>query len=156
MEWACCCLDGLLGELGPAGHGAWCCGSLNVSRKRSSRHRAFQKGVSLLRTKSREKVGTVSAGGRPPDRAENADSFCGLIANFYSLKTKNIPAGRLALGDWLGHYRAVIRRAFSNHCRGTVSLRGDLGSVLRFCGLGAGLHTWLFSRLNSFLSTLND
>ena len=28
--------------------------------------------------------------------------FCGLITNFYNLKTKKIPAGRLALGDWLG------------------------------------------------------
>ena len=31
------------------------------SWKRISRHRAFQKGVSLLRTKSRDNVGTVSA-----------------------------------------------------------------------------------------------
>ena len=28
-----------------------------------------------------------------------------LVANFYSLKTKEIPAGRLALDDWLVHYR---------------------------------------------------
>ena len=39
-----------------------------------------------------------------PDRPERVDSFRGLIANFYSLKTKKIPAGRLALGDWLGRY----------------------------------------------------
>ena len=25
-----------------------------------------------------------------------------LVANFYNLKTKKIPAGRVALGDWLG------------------------------------------------------
>ena len=74
-----------------------CRGSPNAGWKRISRHRAFQKGVSLLRTKNREKVGTVSAGGRSPDRAENTDSFHGLIANFYSLKTKKIPAGRWAL-----------------------------------------------------------
>ena len=30
------------------------------------------------------------------------DSFLGLVANFYSLKTKKIPAGRVLLGDWLG------------------------------------------------------
>ena len=29
-------------------------------------------------------------------------TFLGLVANFYSLKTKEIPAGRVALGDWLG------------------------------------------------------
>ena len=58
----------------------------------------------LLRTKSRDNVGTVNAVGRPPDRGGKADSFHELIANFYSLKTKKIPAGRLALGDGLGRY----------------------------------------------------
>ena len=82
-----------------------CWGSLNAGWKRISRHRAFQKGVKLLRTKSKDKVGTVSTVGRPPDRLGKADSFHGLIANFYSFKTKKIPAGRLVLGDWLGHYR---------------------------------------------------
>lgn len=62
----------------------------------------------LLRTKSKDKVGTVSTAGRPPDRLGKANSFHGLIANFYSFKTKKIPAGRLVLGDWLGHYREWI------------------------------------------------
>ena len=69
--------------------------------ERMSRHRVLQKGVSLLRTNSRDKVGTVSSVGRPPDRPGKVDSFHGLIANFYSLKTKKIPAGPLVLGDWL-------------------------------------------------------
>ena len=40
-----------------------------------------------------------------PDRPGRVDSFCELVANFYSHKTKKIPAGRLALGDCLGCYR---------------------------------------------------
>ena len=67
--------------------------------KRVSRHRAFQKGVSLLRTKSRDNVGTTSTVSRPPDRPGRVNSFCGLAVNFYSLKTKKIPAGRLVLGE---------------------------------------------------------
>ena len=67
--------------------------------KRISRHKAFQKGVSLLRTKSKDKVGTA---GQPSDRPGRVNRFCVLIANFYSLKTKKILAKRLALGDWLG------------------------------------------------------
>ena len=42
---------------------------------------------------------TASSGGRPPDRPGKVDSFHGLIANFYSLKTKKIPAGWVVLGD---------------------------------------------------------
>ena len=61
--------------------------------------------MSLLRTKSRDKVGTESTVGEPPDRPERVDGFCGLIANFNSLKPKKMPAGRLVLGDWLGCYR---------------------------------------------------
>ena len=34
-----------------------------------------------------------------------SDTFCGLLANFYSLKAKKIPVGRVASGDWLGCYR---------------------------------------------------
>ena len=52
-------------------------------------------------------MGTASAMGRPPDKPERVDSFYGLVANFYSLKTKQIPAGWLALGDWLGLYRVL-------------------------------------------------
>ena len=36
-----------------------------------------------------------------------------LVADFYSLQTKKIPAGRLALGDWLGQCRVVWVRAKS-------------------------------------------
>ena len=61
-----------------------------------SRHRAFQKGVNLFRTESRDKVGTASTAGA----RERADSFHGLIASFYSIKTKFL------LEDW----RYVIGR----------------------------------------------
>jgi len=44
--------------------------------------------VSLLKTKGRDKAGTVSATGPHPHRPGDADSFHGLIANFYSLKAK--------------------------------------------------------------------
>ena len=47
-------------------------------------------------------MGTASAAGQPPDRPGRVDSFCGLIANFYSLKAKKIPTGKLTLVDWLG------------------------------------------------------
>ena len=39
------------------------------------------------------------------DRPWRVDTFRELIANFYSLKTKKLSAGRLAVGEWLGHYR---------------------------------------------------
>ena len=71
--------------------------------KKLSRDRAFQKGVTLLRKKSRDKVDRVSTAGQPPDRPGRVDSDHEFIANVYSLKKKKIPAGRLALGDWLGH-----------------------------------------------------
>ena len=70
-----------------------------------SRHRAFQKKGRLLRTKSRGNVGTESTVGQPPGRPGRINSFQKLTANFYSLKIKKIPPGRLALGDWLGCYR---------------------------------------------------
>ena len=37
----------------------------------------FQKGVSLLRTKSRANVGTVNTVSRPPDRPGRVNSFVG-------------------------------------------------------------------------------
>ena len=40
--------------------------------------------------------------GQPPERPGRGDTFHGLGANFGSLKTKKIPAGGVALGDWLG------------------------------------------------------
>ena len=49
----------------------------------------------------------MSIAGQPPDRPGRVDSYCELIANFYSLKTKKISAGRLALDDWLGCYRVL-------------------------------------------------
>ena len=72
--------------------------------KRISRHRAFQKGVGL-RTKRRDNEGTANEASRPPDKPGRVDSFHGLRVHFYSLKTKKIPAGRLALGDSLRQYR---------------------------------------------------
>ena len=62
----------------------------------------------MLRTKSSDNVGNGSTAGQPPGRPGRpgrAYSFHGLIVNFYSLKTKKIPAGRLVLGDWLGRHR---------------------------------------------------
>ena len=46
----------------------------------------------LLRTKSRDKVGSVSTSGQPAYRLRKVNSFHGF-------KTKKIPAGRLMLGD---------------------------------------------------------
>ena len=43
---------------------------------------AFQKGVSLLRSKSRDSVDTVSAVNWPPNSHGRADAFRGLVANF--------------------------------------------------------------------------
>ena len=37
---------------------------------------------------------------------------CGLVGNFYSLKTKKIPAKRVALSDCLGCYRVTTGWAF--------------------------------------------
>ena len=48
----------------------------------------------------------------PPDRSGRVNAFCGLVENFYSLKTKKKkknPAGRVALCDWLEYYRVNIR-----------------------------------------------
>ena len=45
-------------------------------------------------------MGTASAVGQPPDRPGRVDHLCELIVNFYSLKTKEVPAGRVVLGDW--------------------------------------------------------
>ena len=61
--------------------------------KRISKYRAFQRGVSLLRTKSRDTVGTASAAGQPPDRQGRADHFRWLVDDFYSLKTKFLLEG---------------------------------------------------------------
>ena len=51
------------GSLPPKLPSLHCSSSLSARWKRISRHRAFQKGVSLLKTKSRERVGPASAAG---------------------------------------------------------------------------------------------
>ena len=66
---------------------------------------SISEGSEFIKKKSRDNEGTASAAGQPPDRPGRVDSFHGLVANFYSLKTKKIPAGRLGLGDRLGRYR---------------------------------------------------
>ena len=83
-----------------------CWGSPSAGWRRISRHRAFQKGVSLLKTRNRDKVGTASA--VPTSWPGRVNNCHGLTANFYSLKTKKIPARRLALDDWLGRHRVLL------------------------------------------------
>ena len=51
-------------------------------------------------------MGAASAGGWPPDRPERV-SFRGLTTSFYSLRTKKIPPGPLAIADCLGRYRVL-------------------------------------------------
>ena len=80
-------------------------------------------------------MGTASTLSRSPDGPRRVDRFRGLIANFYSLKTKKIPAGRLMLGDWLGHYivfpRVEIFAAFGvrrpvSDDQGLLATKGQL------------------------------
>ena len=63
--------------------------------------------MSLLKAKSRNTEGTANATCQPPDRPGRVDTLGGLVANFYSFKTGTNPAGRLALGDWLGCHRVT-------------------------------------------------
>ena len=60
----------------------------------------YQKGMGLLRIKSRENVVAASTEGRgwPPDRLAGVDAFSGLVANFYSLKIKKIPVEGWMIG----------------------------------------------------------
>ena len=74
-------------------------GSLSTGWKKIYRHRAFQKEASSLRTTSKDDVGTASTGGQLLHRPGRVDSFRGLVANFYNLEMKTIPAERLVLGD---------------------------------------------------------
>ena len=75
--------------------------------ERIPRHRVFQKVMSLLRTKSRDNEGTVSTEANlPTDQGETSNQFLWLlnwlfrlVASFCSLKTKEIPTGRVALGE---------------------------------------------------------
>ena len=95
--------------------------------RRISSHRAFQKGGSLSRTKSRDKVGPASAMGGQLLRVEH---FCELIANFYSLKTKKIPGERLALGDWSRCSRVFTEWAsLLNRESGSLFIQGLLATV---------------------------
>ena len=88
----------------------WYCCGLCVGWERIPRHGVFQKVMSLLRTKSKDNEGTVSTEANlPTDQGETSSQFLWLlnwlfrlVANFCSLKTKEIPTGRVALGEWLG------------------------------------------------------
>ena len=42
-----------------------------------------------------------------PGRPGRVNSFHEILADFYSLMTKKIPARTLVSGDWLGHYRVT-------------------------------------------------
>ena len=53
----------------------------------------------------RDNVDPASTVSQPPDRLGRLNSFPGLVVNFYNLKTKKIPAGRLTLG----RYRVTTR-----------------------------------------------
>ena len=50
-------------------------------------------------------MGSEKAVGQPPDRPGKAESVHGSVTNLYNLKTGTIPAGKFALGDWLGRYK---------------------------------------------------
>ena len=111
-----------------------CWGSPSAGWKRISRHRAFQKGVSLLRTKSRDNMGTASAVDWSPNGLGRVNSFRELTAHFYSLKIKEIPTGRLLSGDWLGRYRCLLEWAsLPNLESGSllVMIRGLLATVTK-------------------------
>ena len=75
--------------------------------------------VSLLQTKRAELVrGAANTAGWLPDGPGRADPRCGLVANFYSFKTKKIPAGRVALGDWSGCDKVTTWWLFWSRGRG--------------------------------------
>ena len=118
------------------------------------RHRVLQKGVSLLRTKSRKSGPCGCSGPTTPDRPGIIDSFLELTVNFYRLKTKEISVGRLVFGDWLGHLGCLLEWASLPNWesgsllvmirvfwlwlqRDSVSFGDDLGSGLHFCDPGA-------------------
>ena len=52
-------------------------------------------------------MGSRLRGQKSPGRSVRFDSFPGLAANFYNLKTKKISDGRLGLSEWLGCYRVT-------------------------------------------------
>ena len=125
-----------------------------LSHQGGSKIQSMQKRVSVLRTKNRDKVGTASAAGQPLDRPGRVKGFWELIANFYSLKIKKIPVGRLVLGDWLECYKVstvvgifvqlgpgillvMINRAFGNSYKGTQSAL-EVSLVLGFPSVTLG------------------
>ena len=73
--------------------------SPNMSLEMNFQTQSMSEGMSLLRAKSRDKMGPANTVGQPPDRPGEADCFHGLIANFYSVKTEKIPARSLVLSD---------------------------------------------------------
>ena len=89
--------------------------------------------MSLLRTKSRDK-GVLWAQRVTSSQAGRVNSFRELTAHFYSLKIKEIPTGRLLLGDWLGRYRCLLEWAsLPNLESGSllVMIRGLLATVTK-------------------------
>ena len=81
------------------GDGPVCWGSLNLAWERIFRQRVLQRGVSLL-TENRDDEGSASTAGWPPDRPGNVNAFCGLVANFNSLKTKKNSCWKVGI-RWL-------------------------------------------------------
>ena len=49
----------------------------------------------------------VLQAGKPPGAAGRVNAFHGLVASFYSLKTKKTSSGRSALGGCFGHCRVA-------------------------------------------------
>ena len=80
-----------------------CWGSPNSSWKRISRH-SISEGSEFIKNKEYYYLcyRTLQAVGRLSHRTGRVDALRGLVANFYNPETKKIPAGRVALGDWLG------------------------------------------------------
>ena len=76
---------------------------------RISRHKAFQKGVTLSKTKNRDNVGTPTS-----RQTREIRQFSWVSSQMCSLKMKKNPAGRLALGDWLGCHGLITKRG--NFC----------------------------------------
>ena len=69
--------------------------------------------------------GAANTVGWLSDRPGRADPLCGLVVNFYSLKTKKIPAGRMALGDWSGCYVVATWWIFYLICTRGLSRLGQ-------------------------------
>ena len=68
--------------------------------------------------------------GQPSNRPGGGNTFCGFVATFYSLRTKEIPARRLALGDWLGSYAVITEVGISAKFRFRKPAGEDLAMVI--------------------------